>query len=171
MTVVRETESPVTVAVTGEPCGERAGSYRTIGGARRAVLHLVEQGIGRDAVALVPRGLRLRRTGPLATRLRLALQVGALTGALVGAGAGAAVALAAVGSLWMVLFSVPAGVAAGAVAGAVVAGSSGRGRSPVEWLEADRYEVVCTERPAHASHLLARWWDPEAPPASRRRAA
>jgi hypothetical protein len=134
-------------------------------------VYLVEQGIGRDAVALVPRGLRLRRTGPVAIRLRVALPVGAITGALVGAGAGITVAVAALVPIWVMPLSVLAGAVAGVVAGAVVAGSHGRGRPPVEWLEADRYEVVCTDRPRQASHLLARWWDPEAPPASRPRAA
>jgi hypothetical protein len=125
-------------------------------------------------VAIVPRDLGVQRVRPLLSRLRAGAPTGVAVGALLGLINGATLAVVTEVSFWSVALWVGGGAIVGlaiAAAAALVdarrasrAGSTDRMR-----LAAGYFDVVVATQPSRARHVLARWWDPEARPHTRRR--
>jgi hypothetical protein len=149
------------------PSDRCVGSYATAYGALLAVEHLVDRGIPLDALRVVATDIEVPDTWLDRSRRRARtfrpLAVGL-------SGAAASIVIIAFASGLTVIGALAALLASGAVALMtrwLERWYAQRVRSQVRSsrsVEAARFDVVCAETPQRAAHLLARWWDPHAPP-------
>jgi hypothetical protein len=146
--------------------GNAVGAYATVRGAMLAVDHLRSSGIDVKDVAVRPRSLSLHDHALDAVAdepgVRRAIAGGVVADllalVLLGPSLGAVLLAALVGTLVGVL------VLAVDIAQLTVRRRRRDRRSNL--VRADKFEIVCPAQ--NAEHLLAAWWDPKAPPATRK---
>jgi hypothetical protein len=145
-------------------------AYDSLEGAERAATHLVRLGYDEVDVGIGPRDFEVVDDS-LRRLLRRWLKLGALVGIAL---AGVIALVGEVGADALLRQVLPA-VAWGAVAGlalglvaALFAYWRHRARAfpaPPEVVAPTRFEILVEGDREQARHRLARWWDPEAPPA------
>jgi hypothetical protein len=151
--------------------------YATLDGALRAATHLVELDYEPADVAVSPRDFELVEPDRLRTRVLRGIRQGAALSTVVVVGVWL---LSTIGPDALVGTLAPLALAAAVVGaiGGVVAGVVQHRRAKVMTWGIERpelvphsFDVVVNEDPDQAGHELARWWDPDAPPARWRQSA
>ena len=160
----------VTVDSLGEVDGQRVGAYQNLHGAALAAEQLIENGFPPDDIHIVPSELRTLPDGPDHMRHHvhgLPMIIGSTTVFV----ATSLLLTAAAGwtptSAWM-LGLVTAIVVGGMCWWLEMTLSSARRRSArVErQVIAERFDVFCERETRRVERMLARWWNPDAVPAS-----
>jgi hypothetical protein len=150
--------------------GTAVASYRDLRGAALAVRYLMSRGWSGDNVLVRPDGLRPKPAAldlvPDEARRVPAIIVGALAGVAVVAIIGLSIASVTLG----IVTAFSAGAAVYAIDDLRLRRRRARVRAAASAVEVERFDVVCSIDAAAANHELARWWDPDARPASARAA-
>jgi hypothetical protein len=155
---------------------DQVATYSTADGAARAVEHLVQLNHDPADVAIAPRDFETVDTDRLRDRAVRGARTCAILSALVlfvvtagrTMGAGRLLSAVVVPTVIGVLVASAIGAVVGMISRRFDASRVGRPRHEVR---ATTFVVVAGRRAGAARHDLARWWNPAAHPAPRRRAA
>lgn len=157
-----------TPQITTSAQGAPVATYRDVRGAALALSELAARGVDTTNVRVRPVGVAPVE-GSLVQVARRPRRRRAL---LVGAAAAIAVLALAGPSLTSVLLAAAVAVVAAwstlGVEDLRRAWLCWRARRKANVVRAERFEIVCSERADRIAHVLASWWDPEAPAASPR---